>query len=99
MDEVRFYRRALDLKEIQALLEPGKQFVRGTSGTATGTDFECLGGREFTGTIHQPAFLGVRLPAGPLQVSGRYGDGLTPYRINLTPMPAESEFAAEYRKI
>ena len=28
MDEVRFYKRALDLKEIHALLEPGKQFVR-----------------------------------------------------------------------
>ena len=28
MDEVYFYNRALDVKEIQALLEPGKQFVR-----------------------------------------------------------------------
>ena len=32
------------------------------------------------------------------RVSGRDGEGLNPYWINLTPMPAESEFAAEYRK-
>ena len=97
MDEVRFYNRALDLKEIHALLEPGKQFVREPPEPPQELTLK-LGGREFTGTIHQPAFLGLRLPEGPLQVSGRYGDGLTPHRINITPMPAESEFAAEYRK-
>ena len=31
-------------------------------------------------------------------MSGRYGDGLIPHRINLTPMPAESELAVQYRK-
>jgi hypothetical protein len=97
MDEVLFYDRALDVKEIQALLEPGKQFVQDPLEPSQELTLN-VGGREFTGTIHQPAFLGVRLPAGPLQVSGRYGDGLIPYRINITPMPAESELAAEYRK-
>ena len=97
MDEVRFYKRALDLKEIHALLEPGKQFVRKPPEPPQELALN-LGGRDFTGSIHQPAFLGVRLPAGPLQVSGRYGDGLIPHRINLTPMPAESELAIQYRQ-
>ena len=97
MDEVYFYNRALDVKEIQALLEPGKQFVREPPEPPQELTVK-LGGREFTGSIHQPAFLGVRLPAGPLQVSARYGDDLTPYRMVLTPMPTESEFAIRYRK-
>ena len=97
MDEVCFYKRALDVKEIQALLEPGKQFVREPPEPPQELTVT-LGGRELTGIIHQPAFLGVRLPAGPLQVSARYGDGLTPHRINITPLPAESALAAEYRK-
>ena len=97
MDEVRFYNRALDLKEIHALLEPGKQFVQEPPEPPQELTLN-LGEREYTGTIHQPAFLGLRLSAGPLQVSGRYGDGLIPHRISITPIPAESEFAAEYRK-
>ena len=97
IDEVCFYKRALDVKEIQTLLEPGKQFVREPSEPPQELTLN-LGGREFTGTLHQPAFLGVRLPAGPLQVSARYGDDLTPYRIVLTPMPAKSDLAIRYRK-
>ena len=97
IDEVCFYKRALDVKEIQALLESGKQFVREPLESPEELTLN-LGGREFIGTIHQPAFLGVRLPAGPLQVSARYGDDLTPYRIVLTPMPAKSDLAIRYRK-
>jgi hypothetical protein len=97
MDEVRFYNRALDLKEIHALLEPGKQFVQPPPEPPQELTLN-LGEREYSGTIHQPAFLGLRLAAGPLQVSGRYGDGFIPHRISITPMPAESEFAAEYRQ-
>ena len=97
MDEVRFYNRALDVKEVQALLEPGKQFVQEPLEAPQELHLK-LGGREFTGTIHQPAFLGIRLGEGPMQVSGRYGEDLTPHRISITPMPAESEFAVEYRK-
>lgn len=97
MDEVRLYKRALDLKEIHALLEPGKQFVEEPPQPPQEMTLK-LGEREFSGSIHQPAFLSVRLPAGPLKVSGRYGDGLIPYRIDLTPVPAESELAARYRE-
>ncbi|MDB4461697.1 LamG domain-containing protein [bacterium] len=94
LDEVCFYNRALDLTEIQTLLEPGQQFVREPSESPQELTLN-LGERKFTGTLHQPAFVGVRLPAGPLPVSGDYGDGLAPHRINITPMPAESDLAAE----
>jgi hypothetical protein len=97
IDEVCFYNRALDVKEIQALLEPGRQFVQEPSQPPQQLTLN-LGGQEFTGTIHQPAFMVVRLAEGPLQVSGRYGDGLTPHRITITPMPEESELAGEYRR-
>ena len=97
MDEICFYNRALDGKEILALLEPGQQFVREPPEPPQELTLN-LGDRKFNGTLHQPAFLGVRLPAGPLQVSGDYGDGLAPHRINITPMPAESDLAAEYEK-
>ena len=97
IDEVRFYKRALNAEELQALLEPGKQFVQEPPAPPQELILN-LGGREITGTIHQPAFLGVRLPAGPLKVSGRYGDGFIPDRIVLTSIPAESELTAEYRK-
>jgi hypothetical protein len=97
IDEVCFYNRALDVQEVQTLLEPGKQFLEEPSESPREITLS-LGGREFAGTIHQPAFLGVRLPAGSLQVSGKYGDGLSPDRIVLTPMSQESEFAVEYRK-
>mgnify|MGYP004001611619 CR=1 FL=1 len=85
------------MQEVQTLLEPGKQFLEEPSESPREITLS-LGGREFAGTIHQPAFLGVRLPAGSLQVSGKYGDGLSPDRIVLTPMNQESEFAVEYRK-
>ncbi|MDG2013360.1 MAG: DUF1592 domain-containing protein, partial [Pirellulaceae bacterium] len=97
IDRVCFYNRALDVEEVQALVEPGRQFAQAPPEPPQELTLN-LGGREISGSIHQPAFLGVRLPAGPLQVSGRYGDGLIPHRVVLTPMPAESEFAAEYRK-
>ncbi len=59
MDEVYFYNRALDVKEIQALLEPGKQFVREPPEPPQELTLN-LGGREFAGSIHKPSFLGVR---------------------------------------
>ena len=97
IDEVRFYNRALDLKEIHALLEPGQQFVQEPPEPPQELTLK-FGEREVTGTIHQPAFLGVRLPAGPLNVTGRYGDDLVPHRISLSPVPPESKLASEFRK-
>ena len=35
-----------------------------------------LGGREFMATRHQPAFLAVRLPAGPMEFSAKTSPAL-----------------------
>ncbi len=52
-----------------------------------------LGERQFTGTPAQPAFLVVRLPAGPLTVSVK---GMTPERIVFTPLAADHEAAKRF---
>ena len=97
MDEVRFFNRALDVEEIHALLAPGTQFVVEPPQPTQQMTLS-LGDHEFSGTIHQPAFMVVRLPAGPLQVSGLSGDGSTPHRIDLTPISADSELAVQYQQ-
>lgn len=52
-----------------------------------------LGERHFSGLLNQPAFLAVRLPAGPLAVSAEYGGKPAPLRIVLTPLEATDELA------
>ncbi|MSR54396.1 MAG: DUF1592 domain-containing protein [Gemmataceae bacterium] len=52
-----------------------------------------LGERSFTGTPNQPAFLTVRLPAGPLLVGIT---GMTLERIVFTPLAAESDLAKRF---
>ncbi|MBM3786042.1 MAG: DUF1587 domain-containing protein, partial [Acidobacteria bacterium] len=96
LDEVRIYRRALGDPEIQGLVEPGRQFAqappeRPQEGKLT------LGGREFSGMLPQPAFVVVRLPAGPLAVKAETSSlmrGLD--RVVLTPLAAEHSLAAKF---
>ncbi len=45
-----------------------------------------LGDRHFSGVLRQPAFLAVRLPAGPLTVMARYDGKSTLRRIVFTPL-------------
>ena len=52
-----------------------------------------LGDRQFTGTPNQPAFLVVRLPAGPLPVSVT---GMPLERIVFTPLAAEHDLAKRF---
>jgi hypothetical protein len=89
IDDVRLYRRALSEAELQALIEPGRQFaVRPPEKTQD--VYLSLGQREFSGPLPQAAFLAVRLPAGPLDLSARYGGAYGLDRIVLTPLPAAS---------
>jgi len=89
LDEVRIYRRALDEAEIQGLVQPGKQFAqppsrqgRRRAEIVTLT----LGDRQFSGTSEQPAFLVLRLKAGPLPVSAQNSGIKEVDRIVLTPL-------------
>ena len=108
---IRLYRRPLDEAEIAALIEPGKSLLAPrTAGRRAGynedgttvrrrgaPDFALhLGDREFTGTLDQPAFLAVRLGAGPLKISAKYDNVKEIDRIVLTPLPAEDPLAKRF---
>lgn len=91
LDEMRIYRRALDAAEIQGLVHPGKQFVQPPSTQGSRRRPEdvvtlTLGDRRFSGTSQQPAFVVVRLEAGPLQL-GTQNTGIRDVdRVVLTPL-------------
>lgn len=95
VDEVRIYRRALDSAEIQALVEPGRKFA--TPPPAKPQDVTLsLGERRFAGLLQQPAFVAVRLPAGPLPVSAEYAGSARLDRIVLTPLAGDDEVARRF---
>ncbi len=56
-----------------------------------------LGERHFSGTLHQPAFLVVRLPKGALPISTKYGEKNVSDRIVLTPLDPHSELATQFK--
>lgn len=90
IDEVRLYRRALGDPELQALIEPGRQFAKAPPEKPQDLRL-ALGDRNFSGTLKAPAFLMVRLPAGPLKVEASLTglEGLN--RLVLTPLDETSE--------
>ncbi|MEZ5352486.1 MAG: DUF1592 domain-containing protein [Bryobacteraceae bacterium] len=90
IDEVRLYRRALGEAEVQALVEPGRQFVRPPPEQKQEVTLT-LGKRQFSGTLEQPAFLAVRLEAGPLRVRAEHKGFRKLERIVITPLGAAEE--------
>lgn len=85
IDEVRLYRRALGEAEVEALVEPGRKFVKPLPERPLQVMLT-LGDREFSDTWRQPAFLAVRLPAGALPLRLEH-TGMTDLdRIVLTPL-------------
>jgi len=96
VDEVRIYRRALDEAELQALLEPGRKFVKPPPERPQDITLT-LGDRQFTGTL-QPAFLAVRLEAGELPVRFSHSGMQSIDRIAFTALadshPAARQFLA-----
>jgi mono/diheme cytochrome c family protein len=95
MADVRLYNRPLDEAEIQALVQPGKEFVKGNPEKAKAVTLS-LGGRQFSGIVQQPAFLAVRLNAGPLAVSIQNNGARELDRIVFTPLPAGDEVAKHF---
>jgi hypothetical protein len=55
-----------------------------------------LGGRRFSGTLLQPAFLAARLPAGPLEVMGQYEGKPAAARIVFTPLDDGRDVARRF---
>ena len=68
IDEVRLYKRALDVAELKALLAPGQLFVKVPPVKEEDLLLK-INGREFSEKRRQPAFAVLRLPAGPVRVS------------------------------
>lgn len=97
IDEVRFYRRALGIAEIQALLEPGREFVQPPPAEKPANLALNLGDRHFSGTLNSPAFLAVRLTKGRLNISAQYDGATTPDRIVLTRLTDTDETAKRFR--
>ena len=95
LDEVRLYSRALDEAEIQALVEPGRQFAQPAPEKPQEVTLT-LGGRPFPGALEQPAFLAVRLEAGTLQVDAQHAGVKDLERVVLTPLAAEHEVSRRF---
>lgn len=96
IDEVRFYRRALAVEEIQALLEPGRQFVQPPPLGKPQNLTLNLGDRQLSATLRKSAFAVVRLPVGPLTVTAQYGNSSFPGRVVLTPLDESHRLAREF---
>ena len=103
IDEVRFYRRALAVAELQALVEPGRKFAVAPPNEKPQNLALTLGNRHFTGLLHQPAFLAVRLPVGSLKLVARWGNGQQVGRVVFTPLadddPVAIRFAAFEKRV
>ncbi|HEX6986754.1 MAG TPA: DUF1592 domain-containing protein, partial [Planctomycetaceae bacterium] len=96
LDEIRLYRRTLDHAEIQGLVEPGRPFAKAPPRRPE-TIALSLGDRRFSGALN-PAFLRLRLEAGPLPVAAQVnGLGILD-RVVFTPLsgsdPAVKPFLA-----
>lgn len=96
LDEVRLYRRALGEAEIQALVDPGRQFAVAPPAEKPQELTLALGDRRFIGKLEQPAFLAVRLEAGALPLSAEYAGVAELDRVVFTPLPAASKVTQSF---
>jgi len=102
--DVRLYNRPLDAGEIAALVEQGKQLVQQPTAARRGggrrqpqPDFSLtLGDRQFSGSLQQPAFLVLRLPAGQLPITAKYDSMKELDRVVLTPLAPTQELSRRF---
>jgi len=95
LDEVRIYRRALTGGELQRSAPPGLRFAKAPQETPREVTLQ-LGGRQFAGTSHQPAFVALRLEAGPLEMAASYEGAAELDRVVLTPLEVGSAMAQRF---
>jgi len=96
LGDVRIYRRALGEPELQALLQPGREFVKLPPEKPQALTLT-LGDRQFTGTLQQPAFLAARIEAGALRLSAQSAGGMALNRVVLTPLAAGNPISQSFR--
>lgn len=95
MAEARLYKRALSEAELQALLEPGRSFVKAPPERTPDLTLT-LNGREFTGALPQPAFLVARFPAGPLKIEAQSTGVRQLEQVVFTPLAPTNELAQRF---
>ena len=91
IDQLRLYRRALEPAEVQALVEPGREWAQPPSDGRQPLSVH-LGDRTFSGDYLGAPFVTVRLPAGPLTVGVEYGGTWTIGKIIFAPLPDPDPF-------
>ncbi len=95
MADVRLYKRAIGEAELQALLEPGRAFVKAPPDRTPHLTLS-MNGREFSGALEQPAFLVARFAAGPLKLDAQSTGVRKIEQIVLTPLAPASELAQRF---
>jgi hypothetical protein len=95
LSQVRIYQRALDESEIQSLVEPGRKFVQPPREKPSELNLS-LGERQFSGTLNQPAFVVVRLPAGEMKVNAQSNGAKSFDRVVFTPLPKSHELTRKF---
>ncbi len=98
IDEVRLYRRALQVAEIEALVQPGLHLVQPPPPENPQDLLLTLGNRSFSRRLDQAAFMVVRLPAGPLNVKASYGGNTPVTRIVFTRLNDSDPLTQEFRR-
>ncbi len=93
--DVRLYRRPLGEAELLALIQPHRDLVQKPSEPKRNLRLT-LGDRQFSGELQQPAFLVVRLDAGPLRLGIHYTGVRDLDRIVFSPLQADQELAMRF---
>ena len=95
LDEVRIYTRALSVSELQALVEPGREFAQAPPARPQDVTL-ALGGRELSGALVQPAFAVARLEAGTVDIEARHSGVKDLDRIVLTPLTDDEDVSERF---
>lgn len=95
IDEVWIHRRALDISELNALIEPGRHLIVKAPAQPVEVMLS-LGERQFTGMLRQPAFMAVRLVQGDLAIKLQSKGKDYLGKIVLTPLQDSDPVAASF---
>jgi hypothetical protein len=97
IDEVRLYKRALSSAEIQALIEPGRDFASAPFPPGTHEMQMAIGDRSFASNWIQPGFVVLRLKEGEHIVSARYAGPQPIEQILFRRLNPESPLAKQFQ--
>ncbi len=100
IDEVRIYRRALEPAELQALLEPGKQYAVPPPMDGPKQLELTIGDRVFASKLRtgESTFLAVRIPEGQHQLKINAGNDAALHQLVLTRLNEHSPLGAEFSR-